>query len=86
MVLNIEISDVLTITQTIGIIGTLLIALYFSKRQVRELSVDTETKVLSDLDEKVHRPEEHLLERPELSRVINNVQSLSPEGVYALAL
>ncbi len=83
MVLNIEISDVLSITQTIGIIGTLLLALYFSKRQIKDLSVDTETKVLSDLDEKMHRLEEHLLERPELARVINNVQSMSPEGVYS---
>ena len=53
MVLDIGISDVLSITQTIGIIGTLLIALYFSRREIRELSVDIETKVLSDLDEKV---------------------------------
>ena len=83
MVLNIEISDLLSITQTIGIIGTLLLALYFSRRQIKDLSVDTETKVPSDLDEKMHRLEEHLLERPELARVINNVQSLSPEGVYS---
>ena len=53
MVLDIGISDVLSITQTIGIIGTLLIALYFSRREIRELSVDIEAKVLSDLDEKV---------------------------------
>src|SRR5215472_1361345 len=45
--------------------------------------VDTDTKVLSDFDEKMHRLEEHLLERPEPARVINNVQSLSPEGVYS---
>ena len=83
MVLDVGISDILSIAQTIGIIGTLLIALFFSRREIRELSVDTETKVLSDLDEKMHRLEEHLLERPELARVINNVRSLSPEGVYA---
>src|SRR5215469_2399955 len=77
MVLNIEISDLLSITQTIGIIGTLLLALYFSRRQIKDISVDT------DLDEKMHRLEEHLLERPELARVINNVQLLSPEGVYS---
>ena len=83
MVLDIGISDTLSIAQTIGIIGTLLIALFFSRREIRELSVDTETKVLSDLDEKMHRLEEHLLERPELASVINNVRSLSPEAVYA---
>ena len=83
MVLGVEISDMLSIAQTIGIIGTLLIALFLSRREIRELSVDIETKVLSDLDEKVHRLEEHLLERPELARVINNVRSLSPDRVYA---
>jgi len=83
MVLDVGISDMLSIAQTIGIVGTLLISLFLSKREVRDLSTDIETKVLSDLDEKVHRLEEHLLERPELARVINNVQSLSPDRVYA---
>jgi hypothetical protein len=83
MVLDIEVSDVLSIAQTVGIVGTLLIALFLSRREVRELSIDIETKVLSDLDEKVHRLEEHLWERPELARVINNAPTLSPEAVYA---
>jgi hypothetical protein len=78
MVLDVGISDMLSIAQTVGIIGTLLIALFLSKREVRDLSIDIETKVLSDLDEKMHMLEEHLLERPELARVINNVPSLSP--------
>ena len=83
MVLGLEYSDILSVAQTLGIIGTLLLTLYFSRREVRGLSVDIETKVLSDLDEKMHRLEEHLLERPELASVINNVRSLSPEAVYA---
>jgi len=83
MVLDVGISDILSVAQTVGIIGTLLIALLLSRREVRDLSIDIETKVLSDLDEKMHRLEEHLLERPELARVINNVPSLSPDAVYA---
>ena len=83
MVLNLEISDVLSIAQTVGIIGTLLITFFLSRREVKDLSIDIETKVLSDLDEKMHRLEEHLLERPELARVINNVRPLTPEDVYA---
>ena len=55
MVLDIGITDVLSIAQTVGIVGTLLIALFLSRREVRELSIDIETKVLSDLDEKMHR-------------------------------
>jgi hypothetical protein len=53
MVLDIGISDTLSIAQTIDIIGTVLTVLYFSRRKIRELSIDIETKVLSDLDEKV---------------------------------
>jgi hypothetical protein len=64
MVLDVGISDMLSIAQTAGIIGTLLIALFLSRREVRDLSTDIETNVLSDLDEKMHRLEEHLLERP----------------------
>ena len=67
MVLDVGISDILSIAQTVGIIGTLLIALILSRREVKDLSIDIETKVLSDLDEKMHRLEEHLLERPELA-------------------
>jgi hypothetical protein len=76
MVLNLEISDVLSIMQTIDIIGTLLLALYFSRRQIKDLSLDTETKVLSDLDEKMHRLEEHLLERPSNRDLIVVVHSI----------
>jgi hypothetical protein len=75
--------DILQIAQTIGIVGTLLITLYFSNRQIRGLSIDIETKVLSDLDEKEHRLYSDLQEHPELARVINNVQPLSSEAVYA---
>ena len=46
MVLDIGISDMLSISQTIGIVGTLLITLFFSRREIKGLSVDIETKVL----------------------------------------
>ena len=52
MVLDVAISDTLSIAQTVGIIGTLLIALFLSRREVRELSIDIETKVLSDLEKR----------------------------------
>jgi hypothetical protein len=68
-------SDVLTIAQTIGITGTMVLTLYFSKRQIRSLSLDVETKVLNDLGEKIHRMGEMIIERPELGRVITNIQA-----------
>ncbi|HET7283580.1 MAG TPA: hypothetical protein VFI70_02755 [Nitrososphaeraceae archaeon] len=48
-------SEMLTIAQTIGIVGTMILTLYFSKRQIQSLSLDVETKVLNDLGEKVHK-------------------------------
>ena len=63
-------ADVLTIAQTVGIIGTMLMTLYFSRKQVQSISVDVETRVLNDLDEKIHRMGELLIERPKLLQVI----------------
>jgi hypothetical protein len=56
-------SEVLTIAQTIGIVGTMILTLYFSKRQIQSLSLDVETKVLNDLGEKVHKMGEMIIER-----------------------
>jgi hypothetical protein len=39
----------------VGIIATLFVILYFSRKQMQSLSVDIQTKVLNDLDEKVRR-------------------------------
>ncbi len=77
MVLNVDFSDILSISQTIGIIATLLLSLYYNRRQIQNLSTDIETQVLNDLDEKVHRLNESMVEHPELSRVVTNLPSIS---------
>ena len=40
--------------EAIGIISTLFVILYFSRKQMQSLSVDIETKILNDLDERIH--------------------------------
>ena len=75
MVSELGFSDALSLAQTIGIVGTMVLTLYFSKRQIQGLSIDVETKVLNDLGEKVHRMGEMLVERPTLGRVITNTQT-----------
>jgi len=47
--------DALSLAQTVGIIGTMVLTLYFSKRQIQSMSIDQQTKVLNDLDEKVRK-------------------------------
>ena len=65
----------LSVAQTIGIAGTMVLTLYFSKRQIQSLSVDVESRVLNDLDEKIHRMGEMIIERPQLGKVITNIQT-----------
>ena len=48
-------SDMLSIAQTIGIVGTMVLTLFFSKKQIQSLSIDQQTRVLNDLDEKVRK-------------------------------
>src|SRR2546425_8851203 len=64
--------DVLSLAQTFGIVGTLILTLYFSKRQIQSLSIDQQSRVLNDLDEKLHKTTELMLERPSLQRVVDN--------------
>jgi hypothetical protein len=77
-------SDWLTLAQTAGIIGSLILTLYFAKRQVRAMTVDVESRVLNDLDEKRYRISELLLEKPDLISVVAGPMSGSrPEHVIA---
>lgn len=46
--------DYFVMGEAIGIVATLFVLFYYSRKQMQKLSVDIETKVLSDLDEKIH--------------------------------
>jgi hypothetical protein len=72
--------DVLSLAQTFGIVGTLILTLYFSKRQIQSLSIDQQSRVLNDLDEKIHKTTELMLERPSLQRVVDNLGLTASES------
>ena len=65
-------SDMLSIAQTIGLVGTMVLTLVFSKKQIQTLSIDKQTTVLNDLDEKVRKMAEIIIEKPEMQKVIYN--------------
>jgi hypothetical protein len=70
--------------EALGIIATLFVILYFSRKQMQTLSVDIETKILSDMDERIHGLTQMAVERPELIRVVNNVErDLSSDVAYS---
>ncbi|MCI4318599.1 MAG: hypothetical protein L3J87_01565 [Thermoplasmata archaeon] len=62
--------ELLTLVQTVAIIVAIVIAVYFSRRQIQALSADLEARVLNDLDEKLHRMGEIFMEKPEFVRVL----------------
>jgi hypothetical protein len=48
------IAEYFSMAEALGIIATLFVILYFSRKQMQALSVDIETKILNDLDERIH--------------------------------
>src|SRR5207249_1051088 len=75
--------DILSIAQTIGIVGTMMLTLYFSKKQIQSLSVDQQTRVLNDLDDKVRKMAELIIEKPSMQKVIYKLEKPSEELAFA---
>jgi hypothetical protein len=69
--------------EALGIIGTLFVVLYFSRKQTQSLSIDIETKVLNDLAERLDSIVHLAIERPNLIGVISKVDANSPKTAYA---
>ena len=75
VMVEVGITESFSVAEALGVIGTMFIVLYFSRKQMQSLSVDIETKVLNDLDEKMHGLTRMAIERPELIKLISNVES-----------
>ena len=82
--LEIGLAEYFGMGEAIGIIATMFVVLYFSRKQMGALSVDIETKILSDLDLRIREITRMMIERPELIKVVNKVESdWSSEVAYA---
>lgn len=68
-----SIDVILTYAQTVGIIGSLVLTVYFSRKNVKTYSTDLETRVLNDLDEKLHNLIEMNVTNPKRIKVMYNV-------------
>ena len=79
--------DYFVMGEAIGIVATLFVSFYFSRKQMQKLSVDIETKVLSDLDDKINDLTRLTVEKPQLMRIVSNVDSdLTEEIAYTYHL
>ena len=65
--------------EALGIIATLFVILYFSRKQTQNLSVDIQTKV----GEKYLKMVERVMENPSMQRVLDNEKKLLQEGAYS---
>ena len=72
---EIGLAEYFGMAEAIGIIATMLVVLYFSRKQMEALSVDIETKVLSDLDLRLREITRMMIDRPELIKVVSKVES-----------
>src|ERR671939_1709124 len=70
-------SDMLSIAQTIGIVGTMVLTLIFSKRHIQSLSSHQQTRVLNELDENVRKMAEIIIEKPSMQKVIYKLEKPS---------
>jgi hypothetical protein len=69
---EIGIVEIIGMGGALGIIGTMLIVLYFSRKQAQGFKLDIKTKVLNDLDEKVRKMAEIIIEKPSMQKVMYN--------------
>jgi hypothetical protein len=80
---DIGLAEYFGIGEAIAIIATFLVTLYFSRKEIKSLRVDLESKVLNDLNEQIHGMGDMLVERPDLIKILNKNQSeRSPEMVF----
>lgn len=79
---DIDFSEILSIAQTVGIVGSLVIAFYFSRREIQHLSREFQAQVLNNITEKMYHISDIIIEHPDLSKLINKTDP--PEQVFAI--
>ncbi|HEY9386624.1 MAG TPA: hypothetical protein VIP70_06265 [Nitrososphaeraceae archaeon] len=80
---EIGIAEVFDMGAALGIIGTMFVVLYYSRKQAQGLSADIETKILNDLDEKVRKMSEIIIEKPSMQKVIYKLEKPEEELAFA---
>ena len=86
IMVDIGIIEIIGLGAPLGIIGTMIIVLYFSRKQAQGFNVDIETKVLNDLGEKVHRMAEIIIEKPLLQKVMYKLDNILFISSHAYAM
>ena len=81
--IEIGLAEYSSMAEAIGIISTLFVILYFSKKQMQSLSIDLETKILNDLDDKINGLTHKMIENPSLIKVVSKDEDFSSELAFS---
>jgi hypothetical protein len=57
--------------EAVGIVAAFFVGFYYSRKGMQKLSLDIETKVLNDLDDKLHGIAEVAIARPEVAEILD---------------
>jgi hypothetical protein len=82
-VTEIGLAEYFSMAEAIGIIATLFVILYFSKKHVQTLSMDLETKILNDLDDKINGLTDKMIENPNLIKVVSKDEDFTSELAFS---
>ena len=80
---EVGIAEYFGMAEALGIIGTMFVVLYFSRKQMQSLLADVQAKVINDLDEKVRKMSEIIIEKPSMQKVIYKLENPSEELAFA---
>ncbi|MDQ3840712.1 MAG: hypothetical protein M3297_15770 [Thermoproteota archaeon] len=83
---EIGVAEYFDIGGALRIIGTMFVVLYYSRKQAQGLSADIGTKILNDLDEKVRKMSEIIIEKPSMQKVIYKLEKPDEElALYTIS-
>jgi hypothetical protein len=86
--MELSLVDYFIMGEVVGIVSTFIVSLYYSRKQMQNLSIDIESKILNDLDDKMHNLSEIAINRPELAEIFNRDAGAQPPkeacAMYAL--
>ena len=63
--------DYFIISEAIGIVGAFFVGFYYSRKQMQKLSIDIESKILNDIEDKLYRIAEMTVSEPELAEIMD---------------
>jgi hypothetical protein len=56
--------DYFVMGEAVGIVSTFIATLYYSRKQMQKISLDIKSKILNDLDDKMHNLSQLSIARP----------------------